>query len=180
MRSDKDTENSLKDQGMLPNFRIFDEKSKQEKNNSIDIQITEVSLDLDINTILVLLTNYTENFSNFEQLLYESDATEVDKLKIRFGLSLDTTEKKMEQSKLKKYLDQNKDEGFQVEEYSNLKKCIKQLDYAGKKYLAFAYGGFSQIHELANFLSIPLISHNPLKCFFARVLKLNILKLWMK
>ncbi|MCQ2816239.1 MAG: TBC domain-containing protein [archaeon] len=165
IRSEKDMNSKLKAEGILPNLLIYEEKeTKKKEEKPIEIKVVESALKIGKNTTLASLTNYTGKFEYFESNLYESKLNEEEIMKIKAGLSLEPTDSILEKKKMKKYLKKNQDEKYKLEEYNNLKNCIKHLAYAGKTYISFAYGGYNEIHRLCTLLSIPLISHNKEYC----------------
>ena len=116
---------------------------------------------------VIFVSNRTNNFGKYENKLYETKLTEVEKFSEKYGLS-GKKEESLSDNLVKQYLKYNKDEVNLIKEYDNFRKIVKTLMKMGIKYISFSYGGFSEIHYLLNILKLPLTSHQTKECKFCK------------
>jgi predicted DNA-binding ribbon-helix-helix protein len=157
---------------MLPNMIVLNKKTlKGNIKDNIKIEdyfyeeLKKMRKKSNITIHVMLLTNSTEKYEEYENNLYTENNTDNELLKIKCGLAWNK-EKELDNKSVKEYLKKHKEEKKSIEEYEIYRNIINKLTYEGCKYVSFVYGGYKEIHNLSLILNIPLTSHNKEKCFF--------------
>ena len=165
-------EKKIDDIGMLPNMIVLNKKTlKGNIKDNIKIEdyfyeeLKKMRKKSNIPIHVMLLTNSTEKYEEYENNLYTENNTDNELLKIKCGLAWNK-EKELDNKSVKEYLKKHKEEKKSIEEYEIYRNIINKLTYEGCKYVSFVYGGYKEIHNLSLILNIPLTSHNKEKCFF--------------
>ena len=160
--------------GMLPNMIVLNKKTLQGKiKGNITIEdyfykeLQEMRKKNNSTIHVMLLTNVTENYEQYENNLYIENNSETELLKIKYGLGLNK-EKVLNNKAIQEYLKNHKDEKKTIDEYDIYRKIINKLTREGCKYVSFVYGGYKDVHNLSLILYIPLVTHNKEKCYFCK------------
>ena len=158
--------------GMLPNMTILNKKTIQGTiKNNIKIEdyfyeeLKEMRKKSNSAIHVILLTNVTEKYEEYEKNLYKENNSNKELLKIKYGLGWNK-EKELDNKAVLDYLKKYKQEKKTIEEYDIFRNIINKLTREGCKYISFVYGGYKDVHNLSLMLSIPLVLHNKEKCFF--------------
>lgn len=118
-------------------------------------------------THIILLTNDTSYFSEYEAKFYHEKTSEKEKYKMLCGY-ISKLKKELNEKEVKDLVKQDKThkKRVQLKEYENIKNIISVLLESEFSYVSYSFGGFKAIHELALKYNLPLDNHNPEKCNF--------------
>ena len=160
--------------GMLPNMIVLNKKTLQGKikdNIKIEDYFYEELQDMrkkyNSEIHVMLLTNVTEKYEEYENNLYIENNSNKELFKIKYGLGWNK-EKELNNKGVQEYLKNHKEEKKTIEEYDIYRKIINKLTLEGCKHVSFVYGGYKDVHNLSMILYIPLVPHNKENCYFCK------------
>lgn len=123
---------------------------------------------------IILLTNETEHFAEYEDQYYKEKISEFEKKFMQYQV-----QHRVSTVINKKLIDaENKKDAkllIKIKEYDNLKKLIKCFLVKKFSSISYVYGGFKAVHEHCLKYNIPLLNHNK-NCFLCNDIKQSLKK----
>ena len=116
------------------------------------------------NIHIVLMTNDTDNYDEFEYNYQETQST-AKKLKITniLNSAVISIKKKLEDQQYKKEIKQQIKS--QLKQYELIKSILLTLTEKEYPYISYVYGGFKSIHDLCLKYNISINNHKPSNCY---------------
>ena len=170
IKNDSKTKESISNEGTLNIFNNYIlTQDMITKNNVGEIMLKQIqNYNLDKQHI-ILMTNLTENFDEFEykfQEMQENYEGNDDFL----HATIKELKKQIEEEKTKNNLSNEKIQNMknQLKEYGIIRNIIVTLVENNCKYISYIYGGFKNIHDTFLKYNMPLKMHKP-NCFICNL-----------
>ena len=155
--------------GVLPNMLILDKtklnNEKEKIENYIYKELIKIKNKNNYPVHIILLTNFTDNYENFEKDLYKTNHSSEELINIKYGLGWNK-EKELNHNALNTFLNNNENKKSLIKEYNNFRNIINKLIKEGFKYVSYIYGGYKDIHYLSQILNISIPLHKVERCYF--------------
>ena len=118
-------------------------------------------------THIILLTNDTSYFNEYEAKFYHEKKSEKERNIMLCGY-INKLQKELNEKEVKDFVKKDKThrKRMQLKEYENIKQIISALLENEFSYVSYVLGGFKTFHEIALKYKLPLINHNEEKCNF--------------
>ena len=138
------------------------------KGNPGEILIEQINNDNNINIHIVLMTNDTDNYDEFEynyqDLKEKSKKKEIPNV---LSSTISLMKKKIEEQTIKKEIKQEKSLQIKMElkQYELIKILIDKLLENNYPYISYILGGYKSLHDLSIKYNIPIINHKKNNCY---------------
>jgi hypothetical protein len=118
------------------------------------------------NIYIILMTNDTENFEDFEYT-YQETLTESKSKNNVLNTTITNIKKKLDEQFNKKEIKTEKYQQIkmQLKQYELIKSIILYLLEEEYPYISYILGGFKSLHDLCLKYNIPIKSHKPNNCY---------------
>ena len=131
-------------------------------------QINKLKSNNNENIFIVLMTNDTENYEDFE-FNYQETIEESKKVKIPNLLTstINSIKKKIDEQLTKKEIKQEKYQILKnrLRQYELIKSIMIYLIEKEYPYISYIIGGFKSLHDLSIKYNIPIAQHKPNNCY---------------
>ena len=131
-------------------------------------QINKLKSDSNENIHIVLMTNDTENYDEYE---YNYQETQIESKKSKILNILNTTinniKKKIDEQMNKKEIKQEKylQIKMQIKQYELIKSILNYLLENEYPYISYILGGYKSLHDMCIKYNIPIIKHKSNNCY---------------
>ena len=146
----------------LNKLKLMD--TNEQKNNNNEINSNN-------NMHIVLMTNDTDNYDEFEYNYQETQAN-AKKLKITniLNSAITSIKKKLDEQKNKKQITSEKFQQikFQLKQYELIKSILLFLIEKEYLHISYLFGGFKSLHNLCIKYNISIINHKPNSCYICK------------
>ena len=139
-------------------------------------QINKLKSDSNENIHIVLMTNDTENYDEYE---YNYQETQIESKKSKILNILNTTinniKKKIDEQINKKEIKQEKylQIKMQIKQYELIKSILNYLLENEYPYISYILGGYKSLHDMCIKYNIPIIKHKPNNCYLCTTKSLD-------
>ena len=139
-------------------------------------QINKLKSDSNENIHIVLMTNDTENYDEYE---YNYQETQIESKKSKILNILNTTinniKKKIDEQMNKKEIKQEKylQIKMQIKQYELIKSILNYLLENEYPYISYILGGYKSLHDMCIKYNIPIIKHKPNNCYLCTTKSLD-------
>ena len=139
-------------------------------------QINKLKSDSNENIHIVLMTNDTENYDEYE---YNYQETQIESKKSKILNILNTTinniKKKIDEQMNKKEIKQEKylQIKMQIKQYELIKSILNYLLENEYPYISYILGGYKSLHDMCIKYNIPIIKHKSNNCYLCTTKSLD-------
>ena len=139
-------------------------------------QINKLKSDSNENIHIVLMTNDTENYDEYE---YNYQETQIESKKSKILNILNTTinniKKKIDEQMNKKEIKQEKSLQIkmQIKQYELIKSILNYLLENEYPYISYILGGYKSLHDMCIKYNIPIIKHKSNNCYLCTTKSLD-------
>ena len=139
-------------------------------------QINKLKSDSNENIHIVLMTNDTENYDEYE---YNYQETQIESKKSKILNILNTTinniKKKIDEQMNKKGIKQEKylQIKMQIKQYELIKSILNYLLENEYPYISYILGGYKSLHDMCIKYNIPIIKHKSNNCYLCTTKSLD-------
>ena len=124
----------------------------------------------DIKYHIILLTNDTSNFNEYERKFYEFKN---EKKQITLENYISNLKKELNEKLVSSFVKEDKthQKRIQLKEYENIKKIVLTLFQNKKQYISYSFGGYKKLHECCLKYGLEIINHNKKDCILCNETK---------
>jgi hypothetical protein len=179
-KSDSQIKDSITNEGtfIFINNDILSQETLNKGNPGevLTEQINKLKSDSNENIHIVLMTNDTENYDEYE---YNYQETQIESKKSKILNILNTTinniKKKIDEQINKKEIKQEKylQIKMQIKQYELIKSILNYLLENEYPYISYILGGYKSLHDMCIKYNIPIIKHKPNNCYLCTTKSLD-------
>jgi hypothetical protein len=179
-KSDSQIKDSITNEGtfIFINNDILSQETLNKGNPGevLTEQINKLKSDSNENIHIVLMTNDTENYDEYE---YNYQETQIESKKSKILNILNTTinniKKKIDEQINKKEIKQEKylQIKMQIKQYELIKSILNYLLENEYPYISYILGGYKSLHDMCIKYNIPIIKHKSNNCYLCTTKSLD-------
>ena len=179
-KSDSQIKDSITNEGtfIFINNDILSQETLNKGNPGevLTEQINKLKSDSNENIHIVLMTNDTENYDEYE---YNYQETQIESKKSKILNILNTTinniKKKIDEQMNKKEIKQEKylQIKMQIKQYELIKSILNYLLENEYPYISYILGGYKSLHDMCIKYNIPIIKHKSNNCYLCTTKSLD-------
>ena len=179
-KSDSQIKDSITNEGtfIFINNDILSQETLNKGNPGevLTEQINKLKSDSNENIHIVLMTNDTENYDEYE---YNYQETQIESKKSKILNILNTTinniKKKIDEQINKKEIKQEKylQIKMQIKQYELIKSILNYLLEKEYPYISYILGGYKSLHDMCIKYNIPIIKHKSNNCYLCTTKSLD-------
>jgi hypothetical protein len=168
INSDSLLKNNLLAEGSLKNLKSDFISQDELINDEIGKTILEKVKDINYN--IILLTNDTTYFNEYERKFYEHKN---EKTPITLENYLSNLKKDLNEKSVSSFVKEDKthQKRIQLKEYENIKNIIQTLFQNKKQNISYSFGGYKKLHECCLKYGLEIVNHNKKDCILCNETK---------
>ena len=171
INSDSLLKDRLLAEGTLKNLKSdFISQEDLIKDDIGDIILEKVK---DKNIHIILLTNDTSYFNEYERKFYQIKNQDKTNYALTLQNYLTNLKKELNEKLVSSFVKEDKShqKRIQLKEYENIKNIIQTLIDNKITYISYVYGGYKKLHDICLILGLEILNHNKKECILCNEIK---------